>query len=336
MTMKRNIFHAALLSIALAVNCCPAIADPAEKQPMQTTQRPVLKNAQDFIEFFRQGGKYYDDGFLPNLMVGNRPDPKAVKALGDELATGSEDVREKILPLLREIGLITHPKYDLHTPEIIELLVGPALAKADAARPKAMDMLGMYVSPATLSRYGDIFTKVLKEEPEWSVLMLIAKAKPPQAREEVERLSRLPEWNKPDGSNRTAMRIARAALGDTKIEDEFIAYTAQKEAAGDAEGLAKALHTLARIGTPRSLRAICPRLRSPLIIDIVSAFKKSVRLEAKEALLYAFPEREELYEQVFDREGYIRAEQVCREELGFSFAGIPEPEFFTYEGYPSF
>jgi len=336
MTMKRTLCHAALFFVALVVNCCPAIADPTEKQPMQTTQRPVLKNAQDFIEFFRQGGKHYDDQFLTNLMVGNRPDPKAMKALGEELAAGKEDVREKILPLLREIGLIAHPKYELRTPEVIALLVGPALVKADAARPEAMDMLSMYVSPATLSRYGDIFTKVLKEEPEWSVLMLIAKAKPPQAREEVERLSRLPEWNKPDGSNRTAMRIARAALGNTKIEDEFIADAAQKETAGDAEGLAKALHTLARIGTPRSLRAICPRLRSPLIIDLVSAYTKSVRLEAMEALLYAFPEREELYEQVFDREGYIRAEQVCVQKLGFSFAGIPEPVFFTYEGYPSF
>ena len=323
--MKQQCIRAVLAVVALATYCFPAIATQPEKQTMQTTQKTEFKNAQDFIEFFRQGGKYYDKHKnLPSLMIGNQPNPEAMKALGEELATSTDDVRDRIISLLEDIGRFSYPAYELRTPEVIDLMVGPGFAKGDSARSEAMDLLRKYASTATLSRYGDVFLKALKEDPEGSALLLIAKVKPNGAREEVNRLSRLPEWK-----DEPEMHIALAALGNTKIEDKYIAEAKRKEEAGDATGLAESFNPLARIGTPRSLSAICQRLRSPLVV--VHVRQESIRLKAMEALIYAFPEEEILLNpsNVLKEEDYTRVEQFCTKTLGIRFDGMPRPEFFT-------
>jgi hypothetical protein len=260
-------------------------------------------------------------------MIGKQPDPKALKALGDELATGTSDVRKKIIDLLEDIKALCHPgREELRNTEIIALLVGPGFAKTDAARGYAMDMLSEYSSPATLSRYGDIFLKALKEEPESSALQLIAKAKVMQAKEEIDRLSRLPEW-KDEGW----MHIARAALGDTKIEDAYIARATEQEATGSAHLLNDSLMTLAWIGTPRSLRFICQRMRSPLIRPLAGpTASRSIRLDVMDALTYIFPGEPALFSGgVTEEEDYTRAEQFCTREFGVQYDDIPRPEFFT-------
>jgi hypothetical protein len=429
MTMKLNLAYATLLVMALAV-CYPALAAPKEQPPTQppcpntidyrmwpfepakSAFNDTFKNAQDYIQYFRQGGGYYDQNdsdrdsigrSLPGLMIGNRPDPEAMKALGEALATNREDVRKDIVRLLGDVKHLTCTGGEPLIPEVVELLVGPGFAKLDKARETAMEILRRDASPATLSRYGDIFTKELKRKPDARILLLIAKAKVFQAREEVERLSQLPEWREPKCRDRwgcVAIRIARAALGNTAIEDEFIAEavrieneliadtarnativdeyiagaarkkieaawieavrkgTTQKEAAeilrrspedneatsamlGErwelGKNLKNALNDLSLIGTPKSLRAICPHLRSPLIFDhpytsrCSRLLRKPVRMTAMKALQYAFPQRRELnWKQVHDRMDYLRAEQVCVEELGFDFTGIPEPEFLKW------
>ena len=102
------------------------------------TQRLVLKNVQEFIEVLRQGKDPRSvvdlDRSLPNLMIGGQPDPKAMKALGEELATGTQDVRQNIIMLLSKLRYLNSPSYELHTPEVIALLVGPAFAKPDGAK----------------------------------------------------------------------------------------------------------------------------------------------------------------------------------------------------------
>ena len=330
----KNLTHTALAVIVLAMNCHPVFATQPEQQTMQT--QPEFKNAQDFIEFFRQGGKRYDrHKNLPNLMIGNQPDPEAMKVLGEELTHGTEDVREKIVDLLVDVARLNYPEYELRTPEVIALLIGSGFAKTDAARSNAMDVLSKFVAPATLIPYREAIAKALKEEPEDSALVLVAKAKPPQAWEEVNRLSRLPEWNEPDSISTTSLRMARAALGDTKIEDEFIADAKRKEAAGKAEDLADALHLLAQIGTPRCLQAVCGRMRTPLIIDRVGAYRKSVRLEVIDALSYAFPEEPVLDSSQIRRDlDYERVELFCTQKLGLRYSK-PRPPFFTDDGYPS-
>jgi len=329
--MKQHLIHAALATIVLAI-CCPlAIANPMEKQSMQTTQEPVFKNAQDYIELFRRGEEYYDNR-LPGLMIGTQPDPAAMKVLGEALATDTRDVRRKIINLLARIDLLSHPgATGLRTPEVIDLMVGPGFAKSDSAKSDAMEWLRKGATPATLSRYGDIFLKALKEEPSGTTLMLIAKAKPKGAWEEVDRLSRLPEWK-----DTRSMRIARAALGDTKIEDEYIADAKQKEDASDMYGLASALGPLVWIGTPRSLQAVCLRMRSPFIMDMPGVEQRSFRLSVMDALVYAFPEEADLLNSnsVMKDEDYIRVEQFCMKATGVRYDGIPRPPFFTTLGYP--
>ena len=328
-TMK-NLVYIALAIIVLAMNCPPVFATQMEKQTMPG-KLPIFKNVQDFIEFFRKGGEWYDKSKnLPTLMIDNQPDPAAMKVLGEELATGTENVRERIIDLLEEIGRLSHPGYELRTPEVIALMIGPGFAKMDSARSKTMDLLSKHASPATLSRYGNNILRVLKEEPSVYSLRLAAKAKPEVAREEVERLSRQPEWNERGSSRWTAMRIASAALGDTKIEDEYIAATKRVEAEGDAEKLSGVLYLLAQIGTPRSLLAVCERMRSPLIIDS-GVFEESVRLKVMDALLYAFPGQPELYSfKVTNDADYMRAEQFCMKATGVRYDGIPRPEYFGH------
>lgn len=402
MTMKLNLACAVLLVMALAA-CYPALAAPKEQPPTQppcpntidyrmwpfepakSAFNDTFKNAQDYIQYFRQGGGYYDQNdsdrdyigrSLPGLMIGNRPDPEAMKTLGEALATNREDVRKDIVRLLGDVKHLTCTGGEPLIPEVIELLVGPGFAKLDKARDTAMEILRRDASQATLSRYGYLFTKELKRKPNHYIFLLIAKAKSLQAREELERLSKLPKWNEKD--ERWAMRIARAALGNTAIEDEFITETAriENELAADTtrnkaivdgyiagsvqksppvneatrklgivlgerwklgKDLKNALDDLSLIGTPKSLRAICPHLRSPLIFDhpytsrCNSLLREPIRMSAMTALQYAFPQRRELnWKRVHDRTDYIPAEQVCVEELGFDFTGIPEPEFLKW------
>jgi|GEM_PF-1063833 len=319
-------------AIALAVVCSPLlIANPTEKQPMQTAQKPVFKNARDLIEFFRQGGKYYDAYQLSSLMNGNQFAPETMKMLGKALETDNDDMRDKIVYLLERINDDVLKEYELRNPEIIALLIGPGFAKTDSARSKAMDLLRQRASTATLSRYGEIFLKALKEKPSGTTLMLIAKAKPKGAWEEVDRLSQLPERK-----DEKAMRIARAALGDTKIEDEYIADTQRKEDAGDVNGLSKSFYPLVEIGTQRTLQAVCRRMRSPIIIEYPGIERVSIRLNVMDALIYAFPEERKLLESnnVRRDEDYIRVEQFCEKATGVRYDGMPRPPFFTTLGYP--
>ncbi|MDR2207542.1 MAG: hypothetical protein LBE22_00995 [Azoarcus sp.] len=323
--MKQPLIHAFLALIVLTMHCPPAIADQTKGQTMQTTQKPVLKNAQDFIEFFREGGKYYDKQYLPNLMTDNRPDPEAMRVLGEALATDTRDVRRKIIALLKDIGNLEYPKYELRTPEVIDLMIGPGFAKLDAARSDAMGLLSERASTATLSRYGDVFLKELKENPERISFLLIAKAKPRGAWKEVDRLSRLPERKDDPG-----IRIARAALGDTEIEDKYIDDAKQKEDAGDAKGLVKAFKPLVYIGTQRSLRAVCQRMRSPLVV-VHSSWETSMPYEVAKALLYAFPEDADLLSlrTTKDGEEFTQVEAFCTKKVGAKYGGIPRPRFFT-------
>ena len=292
---------------------------------MRTSEKPAFTNAQDFVEFFRKGGEVHrKKESLPNLLIDNRLDPKAIKVLGEELATGIQVMRKRIIDLLNELRRLVPPGRELRDPDILGLLFGPGFAKSDGARSNAIEVLRWYTSPATLLNYRDAIMQALKEPPTNAyVLLLVAKAKPLEAWEEVDRQSRLPEWR-----DKPAMRIARAALGDTRIEDEYIAAAERAEAAGWAEGLDENLSTLSWIGTPRSLRFICLRFRSPLIIKGAGGYDRLVRTEAVNALRYAYPGEVALdTDFITNEEGFTRAEAFCARTFGVNYAGIPRPPY---------
>jgi hypothetical protein len=312
----------ALLMLACVVFAPQAGGERRKKSTMS-------KNAQDYISAFR-GGRDFSPPAVGVFSEG-QPDEFAVQVLGRELAVADPHVRENIVKLLVDMGRRTDPLTPkgadlLRQPLILKVLAGPGLAKPDLGREAAMDALRKLVTQRDLAVFGGRFTKALTDVPTEEAFLLVAKAKPQEAKEPVERLATSSRWEKVE-----AARIAWAALGATEVEAEFLAVA---DAAADGEALAHALGTLALIGTPRSLKAIGVRLRTPLTILMPGRFEKSVRLNVLEALLYNFPDQPVLYpNNINGDEDYEAAERFCIETLGVTYSN-PRPPFLTYRGFP--
>jgi len=286
--------------------------------------------AQEYIDAFRCG----EDFTPPSIGVfsGGQPDESSLQILGKELDVANPSVRENIVKLLVDMGKRTDPLTPkgadvLRHRQIIALLAGAGLAKPDLGREAAMEALRKLVTRPDLARFEADLVKVLGDAPTEEAFLLVAKAKPQKTKVLVDRLSKLPEWKEVE-----AAKITRAALGDKDVEDEFLAAA---DAATDGKALAQALGSLALIGTPRSLKAIAERLRTPLTIHIPGAFEKSVRLNVLEALLYNFPDQPVLYpNNIITEADYTAAERFCIKTLGVTYTD-PPPPFLTYRGYPT-
>jgi hypothetical protein len=309
----------------------------AAQQPAKTNSSTVEdsmpKTAQEYIAAFERG-----DDFTPpstGLIVNGQPDLAALEVLGRSLATADASAREKIVRLLVDLGRRTDPLTPrgadvLRHPKILELLAGPGLAKPDSAREAAMDSLRHLGTFPDLKHFGDSFMKALTDAPTEEAFLLVAKAKPSVGKDRVERLASLPEWKSVE-----AAKIGRAALGDKDAEDTFLADASKAEETSNGRMLADALSKLGLIGTPRALRAIAERLRTPLIFEIPGAFEKSIRLDVLQALLYNFPDQPELYpNNIISEADYTVAEHYCERTLGVKYT-VPPPPFLTYRGYPS-
>jgi hypothetical protein len=302
----------------------------AQQAVCYTTEESIMtKSAQDYIAAFRRG----EDFTRPTtgVIVDGQPNGAALQLLGQELAVADPSVREKIVALLVDMGLRTDPLTPkgaevLRNPQIIALLAGAGLAKPDLGREAAMDALRKLVTRPDLARFEDAFVKPLVDAPTEEAFLLVAKAKPQKAKVLVDRLAKSPQWKEVE-----AAKIARAALGAKDVEDEYLAAA---DAATDGKALARALGPLALMGTPRSLKAIAERLRTPLTIHVPGAFEKSVRLNVLEALLYNFPDQPVLYPNNINAEAdYTAAERFCTQTLGVTYK-TPPPPFLTYRGYP--
>jgi hypothetical protein len=302
----------------------------ARNKPENTA---MSKNARDYIAAFQRG-----EDFTPpsiGVFANGQPDDAALEILGKELAVANPNVRENIVKLMVDVGRRTDPLTPkgadvLRHPQIIAILAGAGLAKPDLGREAAMESLRKLVTQPDLARFDDAFSQTLAQKPTAEALLLVAKAKSPKARDLVDRLAREPQWNQVQ-----ATRIARAALGTKDVEDGFLAAA---DAANDGEALARALGPLALMGTPRSVKAIAERLRTPLTIEIPSHMPgsgiKSVRLNVLEALLYNFPDQPVLYPNNINRdEDYRAAERFCIERLGVTYKD-PPPPFLKYGNVP--
>ncbi len=289
----------------------------------------MITNAEDYIASFQRG-----EDFVPPavaVIVHGQPDPAALRVLGQQLAIKDAPVREKIVALLVDMGRRTDPLTAkgadvLRNPQILAVLAGAGLVKPDLGREAAMDALRKLVTPSDLTRFGVAFTKALEEAPTEEAFLLVAKAKPPEAIPLVERLAETRRWKDVE-----AAKIARGALGKKEIEEKFLAAMA---AAQNGTALARALSPLGLMGTPRSLKAIAERLRTPWTINVPGAYEKSVRLNVLEALLYNFPDQPVLYpNNIIKDSDYIAAELFCTATLGVVYTS-PRPAFLTYRGYP--
>ena len=293
----------------------------------------MSESAQKYIAAFQQG-----EDFVPpavGVIVNGQVDDAAIKQLEKELAVADPQVREKIVHLLVDMGLRTDaltPKgaEALRNPKILSALAGAGLAKPDLGREAALEALRKLATRHDLARFENNFTNALAEEPTNEAFLLVAKAKAHKAKDLVERLSKLPNWQ---GSE--TVKIVRAALGATDLEDEFIARI---EEAKNGEELAQAIGPLALIGTDRAIKAIAEKLRTPFTIEISGHMpgrsEKSARLNVLDGLLYNFPDQPELYpNNINSDEDYRAAERFCTETLGVVYKESPPP-YMKYRDVP--
>jgi len=292
----------------------------------------ATQSAYNYINSFKRGEPFYPPS--EGLIIDEKPDSMALWILGKELATSGSDVRENIVALLVDVGVSSDPLQQegaevLRNKQIVEILVGSGLAKADIAREATLDALRKLVTQEDLARYDVEFTKALENRPSEEVFLLIAKAKPSKAKTLLDSLARSSVWK-----DSPEAKIALAAMGDTMIENEFIdvAEAARKE--GDSQSFIDAIGTLSLVGTQQTLTYIANQLRTPLVFEVPGAFRKSVRLNVLEALLYNFPDQPVLYpNNIVNEEDYTAAEHFCTKKLGVTYT-IPPPPFMTYEGFP--
>lgn len=312
-----------------------------------TTQgaAPMAKTAQNYIEAFRRGEDFSRpvEGLVSNYQVNK----VALSVLTKELAVGTPEVREKLVRLLEEIALQANApdpaKFRIiREHSIIKALLTEGFAKDDAAMDGAEMALRNRSKPADLAKYQDIYMKILAGPKGTSVLYLVAKAKVLQARDLVEKMAALPEFK-----GRQSVKVAQAALGNTAVEDTFIAATheAEKNAppapknrfydvgdAKDGKALAEQLELLGMIGTRRSLLVACSYARSPLKTYLPDHWERSVRLDALRAIAYNFPD-ERVLTNTNELKDYAAAERFCTERLGAVFEG-PTPDLPPDLAYP--
>ncbi|MEM9455118.1 MAG: hypothetical protein AAGF11_13135 [Myxococcota bacterium] len=333
---------AALLVLLVAASCtsctCTAPTHPQTDAhaPPRSTPDPdehSMSNAQQYINAFERG-----EDFTPpaqGMITNGEPDPAELERIEKALPHASAAVTENLVTLMVDVALSTDSLKPagaevLRHPRTISLLVQIAgRDQPDLAREAAMSALRKLVTPAQLAPHGDIFTQALDRGPSEEAFLLVAKAKPDPAKPVVEYLVGTTRWRGAEEA-----QIAHAALGDTTQEDRFLEALEQAETRADAEAVTRTLGSLALIGTPRSLRAVAERLRTPLIFSVPGAFEKSVRLNVLEALLYHYPDQPILYpNNIIEESDYTKAEVFCTQTLGVTYSQ-PPPPFLTYRGAP--
>ncbi|MFO7613395.1 MAG: hypothetical protein R6W71_02015 [Bacteroidales bacterium] len=292
----------------------------------------ATQSAYNYINAFKLGEPFYPPS--EGLIVDEKPDSMALWILGKELAISEPGVREHIVALLVDVGVSSDPLQAegaevLRNQQITEILVGSGLVKSDIAREATLDALRKLMTQTDLARYEAEFIKALEKKPTEEMFLLIAKARLPKAKTLVDSLARSQTWK-----DSPAAKIALAAMGDTEIENGFLdaAETARNES--NSQAFIDALGTLSLTGTQRSLIYIANQLRTPLVFEVPGAFRKSVRLNVLEALLYNFPDQPVLYpNNIVEEEDYTAAEEFCTRKLGVTYT-TPPPPFMTYEGFP--
>ena len=311
----------------------------------------MLRTARQFIADFQRGIRFTGsdpmEGLAPNKYVA----PATFFLLSKELGEGRAPVREDIVRLLEKLGLyLDSPDEDkiavIRDRSVIKILLVQGFAKDDPASSIAAGVVRDRCRPVDLALFNEIYLKALQQL-NGDYLYLVAKAKTRQAGPHVERLAGLPEWKK-DKNDFIIVKIAQAALGNTKVEDEFLDSVGMTEKAlppapanrfydvGDAKDgqeLAEKLGFLGYIGTMRSLAVLCSYLRSPVKTYVPNIKERSIRYYALDAIRYNFPDERVLLRPVQVAE-WAAAEQFCTKNIGFVFDG-PTPDLPRDKVYPT-
>ncbi|NSL57074.1 hypothetical protein [Uliginosibacterium aquaticum] len=291
----------------------------------------VSKIADEYIEMFRRGEDFSRP--IKGLVVDCVIDKRALAVLTKELSFGNSDVREKIVGLLVEIGFMANKDYPkdfvLRDPSIVKAISLAGFSKKDSATTDVARELRMNSTHDALKAYGDVYVEALKKSSKSEIWLLVAKAKPYQAKVVVDELA-----SKSDPEVETEVKIAQAALGSSRLEDEFIGLAKVAADNSDGKALAEALKFLGWIGTRRSLQTVATYLRTPLTVNIGGVNIRSVRMDALEALYYNYLGQRVVHpNSIHSQEDYASAERFCKENLGVVFEG-PLPPYFKNQPSP--
>lgn len=289
----------------------------------------AVKQVRELIEQLTRGAEYKRgaDAFLK----AGAPDPEALALLAEALATEEGPAREQLVRLLVAVGRAADPLHKQGIPilrdrKVVALLVGEGLRVRGTARDYALDSLQALVPRELLEDHGKALTEDLAKRPGTSALLVVAKAKPPQAIPVVNALIASPAWATVEDA-----AIAKAALGDLAVEKRF---TDAFLSATDPREKAKLARTLGRIGTWTALRALGSEMRTPLVLEISHVMERSVRLDILAALAPSFPDKTFLYDNAIqDDQGYARVEAFLEQTFGITWK-TPRPPYLTVRGFP--
>lgn len=265
------------------------------------------------------------------FVKGGAVDPAALALLVRALRDAEGSPREQLVDALVEVGRAADPLgsrgYPLiRSPEVIAAFVDPGLAAHGRARDAALQALAGNVPPALLAPHGKALAADLKRWPDDLALVVVAKAKPPEARPVVDALK-----GSNDLGDALELKVAQAALGDAGAEDELVKPFLETM---DPEEKMDRAKPLGQAGTPGTLKALAGEMRTPLVYEMTGTFRKSVRLAIMEALAYNFPDQVFLYENALESdEDYARVEAFCERQFGVRWTS-PRPPFLRNEGIP--
>ena len=282
------------------------------------------------LERFRQGEQFR--GSVDVYVTNGHPDPKALELLKEALHTEPETVREQVVKILVAIGKQTdplHPKGGniIRNRTILAILIDSGLARPGTVRDYCLEALLRSVPSALLKEHGATLTENIKQWPDATGLLVLAKAKPQEAVPFINELMQSPDW-----IDTRETSIAGAALGDSKVEQKFIT---EFLGTTNPEQKAALARDLGFIGTQPALYALAGEMRTNLIIEMPMVSLRSVRVDIMAALSYVFPDKPFLYDNaVFDDSGYARVEAFCEEQFGVIWK-TPRPRYLTIEGFPS-
>jgi len=314
------ILFAAIVQAAVAGSCSYDSGKESEK----------LSQVQEQIRKFRTGEEFRGDAGV--YLVNGRPDAAVLGDLRTALGREEESVREQICRLIAEIGKKADPLHAkggnlIRDRAVISLLAAEGLSRETAARDLCVGYLQECVPAAALKEFGKQLAGNLRMWPDTRLLLVIAKAKPPEAAEVVDSLMMNPVW-----AAKIETILASAALGDKNIEERAIR---RFNVAAVPEEKAEAAKHLGFIGTQAALEALASGMRTDLVIEMTGVSRRSVRIFVIEGLRYNYPDKTFLFSNAVRSDtDYETIEKFCEETFGTKWKER-RPPFLWIEGFPS-
>lgn len=294
-------------------------------------ENSTMAIANEVIERLRRG-EPFKRGVEAFLRPDGTPDPAGLAEIAEALRTTPEPAREGLVRLLVAIGRQVDPLRKaggnlLRDPAVIALLVTPGLAVPGGGRDHALDALEASTPRELLAPHHEAIAKDLEERPGTSALSLVAKAKPPQAKDVVDKLAGSPSF-----AGSEALDVAKAALGDTAVEkrlvDAFLATQVPEEKIRLAA-------VLGRVATPAALSALASEMRTDLVYEMPAVMMRSVRLDILAAISKSYPDRPLLWDNAISSdEDYAKIEAFLETTFGTKWKK-PRPPYLTIQGFPS-